>query len=197
MKPFDQFWAAYPKRVAKVEAQKAWTKIKPDAVLLALILKAIENQKAGADWLRDDGQYIPNPASWLRAGRWLDEVRAYVAPAPKLPAGWWETKDGLEAAGKMMNPPLTPRPGEYPKDFAQRIRAAMGEVDPAPYVPLPELRKIERPYVPPAPPPDVQLTPEQQQARKDEFREAMAKLKQSAGAATAGLAAANAVDQAA
>lgn len=191
-KPFDHFWAAYPRRVGKQDALKAWTKIKPDAVLLALILKAIENQKQGADWRKDDGQFIPHPSTWLRAGRWLDEVRPYVAPAPKLPAGWWETKDGMEAAGKLLNPPLSPRPGEYPKEFAQRIREALGEVDPLKgYTPLPPLEKIAPAYVPPTVPEGVQLTPEQRQARRDELREAMKAMSEKAGNARAGVAASN------
>jgi hypothetical protein len=189
-KSFDQFYAAYPRKVGKQDAQKAWAKLKPNAELFALILGAIESQKAGADWLRDDGQYIPHPATWLRAGRWLDEVRPYVAPAARLPAGWWESKAGMEAAGAMLTPPLSPRPGEYPKDFVQRIRAAMGEVDPLKgYTPLPELRKIERPYIPPAPPEGVQLTDEQREARRSELREAMRTMSEKSSNARAGVAA--------
>lgn len=186
-KPFDEFWEAYPYRVAKAEAQKAWAKIKPDAKLLTLILTAIEKQKAGADWLRDDGQFIPHPATWLRAGRWLDEVRPYVAPAPKLPAGWWESKAGMEAAGRMLNPPLEPRPGEFPKDFAQRIRSAMDQVDPGQHAPLESPRKIEQPYIPPAPPEGVQLTPEQLEARKQEMRDALKAMSEKTGNARAGV----------
>jgi hypothetical protein len=187
-KPFEQFWAAYPHRVAKAEAQKAWTKLKPNAELQATILSAIERQKAGADWLRDDGQYIPHPATWLRAGRWLDEVRPYTAPPVKLPAGWWESPEGMKAAGLMLNPPLTPNAGEGQKAFAVRIRAAMGEIDPAPYVLVEPPRKIERPYIPPAPPEGVQLTPEQLEARRLELREAMKAMSEKAGNARAGVA---------
>jgi hypothetical protein len=171
-KPFDQFWDAYPKRVAKIAAQKAWVKLKPDAELVAMILAAIEAQKEGWHWRHENGRFIPNPASWLNAGCWLDEVRPYEAPAPKLPAGWWETKAGAEKVGLMQDPPLTPRPGEFLKDFTQRIRAAMGDIDPAPYVPQEPPRKIERAYVPPAPPADVILTEEQREARREEFKAA-------------------------
>jgi hypothetical protein len=202
IKPFDQFWAAYPRRVGKVDAQKAWTKIKPDAVLLALILNAIEKQKEGADWRKEDGQFIPHPATWLRAGRWLDEVRPYVNPPPKLPAGWWTDPELMKQAGLMLDPPLTPNTGEGQKAFALRIRVALGEIDmpidqardyTAP--PIPE--KIERPYMPPTVPEGVQLTAEQLDARKQEMREQLALLKQKGNLAMAGLAAANAQDKAA
>lgn len=204
VKPFDTFWAAYPRRVAKAEAQKAWTKLKidNDPVLQALILTAIEKQKEGADWRKEDGQFIPHPATWLRAGRWLDEVRPYTAPPPKLPPGWWETAEGIKAAGLMLDPPLTPRNGEMQKAFALRIRVALGEVDmptdqardyTAP--PIPE--KLERPYMPPTVPEGVQLTAEQLDARKQEMREQLALLKQKGNLALADLAAANATDKAA
>jgi hypothetical protein len=195
-KPFDQFWAAYPRRVGKQDALKAWTKIKPDAMLLAMILHAIEKQKEGADWRKDDGQFIPHPATWLRAGRWLDEVRPYAAPPPKLPGGWWETPESIKAAGLMLDPPLEPRPGEGQKAFALRIRVALGEVD----MPTDQVRgytlslppeKIERPYMPPTVPEGVQLTDEQRQARRDELREAMRTMSEKAGNARAGIAASN------
>jgi hypothetical protein len=193
VKPFDQFWAAYPRRVGKQDAQKAWAKVKPDAVLVALILKAIENQKQGADWRKDDGQFIPHPATWLRAGRWLDEVRPYVAPPPKLPAGWWETREGMIAAGKLLAPPLEPRAGEMPADFRRRINEAIGVEDrpPQQYAVVEPARKIERPYIPPAPPEGVQLTPDQLDARRLELREAMKTMNEKAGNARAGVAASN------
>jgi hypothetical protein len=194
-KPFDQFWAAYPRRVGKQDALKAWAKIKPDSELLALILKAIENQKQGADWRKDDGQFIPHPATWLRAGRWLDEVRPYSAPLAKLPNGWWETPESIKAAGLMLDPPLEPRPGEGQKAFALRIRVALGEIDMPDqvrsYAAVQPVEKIERPYMLPTVPEGVQLTEEQRQARRDEMREQLAKLRQAGNLAVAGVVASN------
>lgn len=66
---FSRFWAAYPRRVAKGEARKAWTKLKPDAALLETMLKALEWQRK--EW--DDPRYIPHPATWIRAERYADE----------------------------------------------------------------------------------------------------------------------------
>lgn len=191
VKPFDQFWDAYPRKVGKQDAQKAWTKIKPDTVLLALILTAIEKQKAGADWLREDGQFIPHPATWLRGGRWLDEVRPYVAPAPKLPAGWWTDPELMKQAGLMLDPPLKPAPNEGQKAFAHRIRVATGQADAAP--PQASMAPpVATPYIPPAVPEGVQLTDEQRQARREEMLENLAKMKQKGNLAAAGLAATNA-----
>lgn len=65
---FDRFWSAYPRKVAKLAARKAWDKHKPD---LQTVLDALAWQTR--EWARDDPRFIPHPASWLNAGRWDDE----------------------------------------------------------------------------------------------------------------------------
>lgn len=72
---FAKFWAAYPKKVSKPQAQKAWQKLKPDEDLLGRILQAIESQKKSDQWQRDKGQYIPYPATWLNNRRWEDDLK--------------------------------------------------------------------------------------------------------------------------
>lgn len=71
---FAEFWKAYPKKVGKEAARKAFMKIKPSADLLRRMLEAIREQTASDQWKRDNGQYIPNPATWLNQGRWDDET---------------------------------------------------------------------------------------------------------------------------
>lgn len=71
---FDVFWDAYPRKVSKPHAIKAWNKLKPGDDLVQTILGAIRDQAKSAQWLRDDGQYIPHPATWLNNRRWEDEV---------------------------------------------------------------------------------------------------------------------------
>ena len=73
---FDAFWKAYPKKVGKGAAEKAFKKIKPSGDLLQRMLSAIETQKQSDQWRRDNGQYIPNPATWLNQTRWEDAVTA-------------------------------------------------------------------------------------------------------------------------
>ena len=70
--PFDAFWSAYPKKVSKAEAKKAWTKIKPE--LVDLILSKVELFKTSQEWTKDNGQYIPNASTWLNQKRWDDEL---------------------------------------------------------------------------------------------------------------------------
>ena len=70
---FDAFWAAYPRKTAKGDARKAWQKLNPSDALVAAILSALDWQKNQPQWLKDDGQFIPYPATWLRGERWEDE----------------------------------------------------------------------------------------------------------------------------
>lgn len=69
---FDTFWLAYPKKVAKKDAQRAWMKIKPSQELLTTMLEAIEQQKQSKTWREG---YVPNPATWLNGERWNDVVK--------------------------------------------------------------------------------------------------------------------------
>lgn len=71
---FNQFWAAYPKHIAKQSAVKAFEKLKPDEKLLEAMLKAIARQKESKQWEKDDGAFIPYPATWLNQSRWEDEL---------------------------------------------------------------------------------------------------------------------------
>jgi len=68
---FDTFWAAYPRKVGKKTARKAFSKLQN--VDLETLLQAIETQKHSDQWCRENGRYIPNPATWLNEGRWEDE----------------------------------------------------------------------------------------------------------------------------
>jgi uncharacterized protein YdaU (DUF1376 family) len=74
---FDEFWKAYPKKIGKDAAKKAFEKRKPDAVMLAQMVNAVNFQKRSVAWQKDGGQFIPNPATWLNQGRWQDEVSTF------------------------------------------------------------------------------------------------------------------------
>lgn len=71
---FSIFWASYPKKVGKGAAEKSWKKIKPTKDLLEKMLNAIETAKQSMQWNKDNGQYIPNPTTWLNQKRWEDEI---------------------------------------------------------------------------------------------------------------------------
>lgn len=70
---FARFWEAYPRKVGKGAAEKAFSKLHPTEELLTAMLRAIQAQKQSSQWQRDGGQYIPHPATWLNQLRWEDE----------------------------------------------------------------------------------------------------------------------------
>lgn len=73
-KRFEEFWTAYPRKQGKGAALKAWQKIHPDAQLHQAIIESVKaHAKNNPQWLKDNGQYIPNPSTWLNQRRWEDE----------------------------------------------------------------------------------------------------------------------------
>ena len=71
---FDVFWNEYPKKVDKQNALKAWKKLKPDEAMLDKIISAIRSWKDSEQWNKENGQYIPYPATWLNKRRWEDDL---------------------------------------------------------------------------------------------------------------------------
>lgn len=71
---FSMFWQAYPRRVGKASAEKAWIK-NGCAKLVPQILTAVRACKISADWTKEGGQFIPYPATWLNRHGWEDELQ--------------------------------------------------------------------------------------------------------------------------
>lgn len=72
---FERFWVMYPRKVNKDAARREFDKLAPDNDLLTQMLAALQQQRASAQWLKDEGQYIPHARTWLHQKRWTDEVR--------------------------------------------------------------------------------------------------------------------------
>lgn len=72
---FSIFWEVYPRKVGKIDAEKAWikTKDRPD---IQTIIESIEAHKRTEQWQKDGGQYIPHPARFINRGGWFDEIEA-------------------------------------------------------------------------------------------------------------------------
>ena len=81
---FASFWSAYPRKIAKVLALKAWQKLRPTPALVRSIMFALEKQKRTEQWQKDGGQFVPHPATWLNQQRWLDEIGPAAPVAPDV-----------------------------------------------------------------------------------------------------------------
>lgn len=78
---FEGFWSLYPRKVAKLEALKAWKQMTRDydpAEILAGLRSNLPSM------MRKEKQFVKHPASWLRAGCWMDEPADH-APARAAP----------------------------------------------------------------------------------------------------------------
>lgn len=115
-KGFLAFWSAYPRRVGKDAAAKAFSKAllridDPDP--LAVILAGIERALPG--W--DDPQFIPHPSTWLTQGRWADD-----APEPRT-----ETRnDRPSSSNRPGSSYAQPSRAERDQSAALRVLAARG-----------------------------------------------------------------------
>lgn len=84
---FLEFWIAYPKKIAKQEAEKAFNKLNIDDNLLLTLLSALSTAKQSKNWLKNNGEYIPHAATWLNQHRWEDEIVNLNPNIPDLMAG--------------------------------------------------------------------------------------------------------------
>ena len=69
---FKVFWDAYPKRVGKPAARRAWlSKVKDDS-RYPEVIAGLEQWKASEQWR--EIQFVPYPATFLNQQRWQDQV---------------------------------------------------------------------------------------------------------------------------
>lgn len=76
---FDDFWQKFPRKVAKLEAVKAWKQMTREYSPEEIIGGLLRNLPS---LVRREKQFIPHPATWLRQGRWMDEPEQPRTPPP-------------------------------------------------------------------------------------------------------------------
>lgn len=82
---FTEWWPHYPKKVKKLDAEKAYRAALKRGVTPKELLDGLQRQKAAWKAKGTEPQYIPYPATWLRAGSWEDELDT-PAPSTDSPA---------------------------------------------------------------------------------------------------------------
>jgi len=71
---FDLFWLNYPNKKGKEAAKKAWRKIKEPLKVIERMKVTLPLQSQSEAWIKNNGQFIPHPATYLNQGRWEDET---------------------------------------------------------------------------------------------------------------------------
>ena len=84
---FASFYAVYPKKTAKPNAIKAFKAAKLKTGEIDSILTDIETRKQSDDWTKENGKYIPNPATYLNQRRWEDGETAHTSTYANVMAG--------------------------------------------------------------------------------------------------------------
>ncbi len=74
---FDLFWSEYPNKQAKLASKRAWLKVKSDE--REEVMSGLARWKRSESWLKDDGQFIPHPATFLNQRRFEDSPKPKAA----------------------------------------------------------------------------------------------------------------------
>ena len=82
---FEDFWNAYPRKIAKKEAGKKFAKAVKDGTDPNTIIAGAKTYAASV--AGKERKYIAHPTTWLNQGRWEDEAEE---PAPK-PFDLWNS----------------------------------------------------------------------------------------------------------
>jgi hypothetical protein len=118
---FDEFWKLYPRKVAKGDARKAWEQTAAIRPPIDKLLKAVICARASEQWRKDDGNFVPYPATWLRAERW-DDVHEVEVDRVRDGKAWHETVGGIEKRAKELNMEWNAREETF-QQFARRVKA--------------------------------------------------------------------------
>jgi hypothetical protein len=74
LRGFEDWYAIYPKKQARGDAERAWIALHPNPALIEKMIAAVYVQMRSEQWTKDGGKYIPLPATWIRGKRWEDEL---------------------------------------------------------------------------------------------------------------------------
>lgn len=71
---FEEFWNLYPKKVNKKRAKDKFCKVCKNEEIFKQLMNGLNIQIKSKDWLKESGQFIPHPTTWLNGERWNDEI---------------------------------------------------------------------------------------------------------------------------
>ena len=72
---FELFYSAYPKKVGKSVAKKAFARLKPTPEFTKMLITDCRKRIDAGEWCTgNDKQFIPGPAPYLNQRKWEDEI---------------------------------------------------------------------------------------------------------------------------
>jgi hypothetical protein len=68
---FSEFWEKYPKKTNAFAASEEWVRLSLDDETVDELMASLDAWALSAQW--SEPRYIPNPSTWLKNRRWMDE----------------------------------------------------------------------------------------------------------------------------
>jgi hypothetical protein len=98
-KRFEEFWAAYPSKVAKPQCLRKWKSAGLDEKADAILANIAARRSGDRRWLEG---FIPNPLTYLNQERWNDPIQPVARAGPGAPhtattSKTWQALQTLEA----------------------------------------------------------------------------------------------------
>lgn len=112
---FAEFYKAYPRKVARKDAEKAWARLTPEEKGRAV--EALPKHIKYWDQSGTAKEFIPHPATWLNGARYDDEIEAPSIPVKAV--AWWASEDGVMAKGRELG--INARGGESMQEYKARV----------------------------------------------------------------------------
>jgi len=91
---FDDFWQVYPIKKGKAKSQAKWNLKKLDSIADNLINDVLKRLKEDYSWIKDNGQFIVHPTTYLNGELWNDEMQPI--PENQKPKGTFDSKSTIE-----------------------------------------------------------------------------------------------------
>ena len=120
---FDVFYGLYPRKMARKDAEKAWKSMTADEQEKAI--EALPQHFKYWKVKETAKDYIPYPASWLRAGRYDDELDIEPLKKPELP--FYATEE--LTIKKAQEVGITPYAGEGWQALRSRISQKIKQIE--------------------------------------------------------------------
>lgn len=113
---FSEWWAAYPRKIGKRQAERAYKAALKSGATPEELLEALEAHKQNWRLANTETRYIKHPATWLNAGSWMDELtsdlpaanpeeeRRRLSTNPKTGRTWTEDDFGYACLDHGLDP---------------------------------------------------------------------------------------------
>ena len=92
---FNEFYALYPRKMGRKDAERAWNRLTP--IQQAECLEAMPNYLKYWKIKETAKDYIPYPASFLNAQRWTDEIDIEPIQNKKPELPWYSSEELTKA----------------------------------------------------------------------------------------------------